>query len=185
MQLTSWQVRTTVLIATGGPPLASLILMTVAYLPSFTGRAGSFDVSSFVVAYVCFAVPVGYAFGVAPALLTAVLYCGVLSATTALRPGILLRACLGAMCGGLVGGVWFHAVIGSESRRYGSVAAFVAALLSLRPPPASRASCSERSTSLCGSDAPLKPALTRATEVIGRRGRVDRGYAPWPPRTRL
>jgi hypothetical protein len=131
-----WQVRTTLLIGTVGPPVASLILMPMIYLPHCAGRMQSFDVSCFAAAYMLFAVPVGYVFGVAPALLSGALYCGALTAVAALRSGMLLRACLGATCGGLVGGVWFHCVIGPDWHGYGSVAALVAALLSLRRPPA-------------------------------------------------
>jgi hypothetical protein len=86
---------------------------------------------SFVVAFICFALPLGYVFGVVPALLAGVVYCGTLTAMATLRPGMLLRACLGAISGGLVGGVWFHAVVGPDSHGYGSVAALVVALLSL------------------------------------------------------
>jgi hypothetical protein len=136
MKRPPWQVLTTLLIGSVGPPVASLILMSTIYLPHFAGRTESFQVSSFAAAYMLFAVPLGYVFGVAPALLAGALYCGALTAMSALRPGMLLRACLGATCGGLVGGAWFHTVIGADSHGYGSVAALVAALLSLRRPPA-------------------------------------------------
>jgi hypothetical protein len=94
------------------------------------------DVPGFVAAFIFLALPVGYAFGIVPALLAGAMYCGALTAMATLRPGMLLRASLGAISGGLVGEVWFHAVVGPDSRGYGSVAALVVALLSLRYPPA-------------------------------------------------
>jgi hypothetical protein len=100
---------------TVGPPVASLIVMTAAYLPYCAVLNEPIDVRCFVVAFIVFAVPLGYAFGVVPALLAGVMYCGGLTAIATLRPGMLLRACLGAISGGLVGGVWFHAVIGPDS----------------------------------------------------------------------
>jgi hypothetical protein len=136
MKLTSWQVRTTLLIATLGPPVASLILMTAIYLPCCARLNQPVDVPSFVVAFIVFALPVGYAFGIVPALLAGVLYCSALTAMATLRPGMLFHACLGAISGGLVGELWFHAVVGPDSYGYGSVAALVTALLSLRQPPA-------------------------------------------------
>jgi hypothetical protein len=105
--------------------------MTATYLPHCAALHEPVDVPSFVVAFILFALPVGYAFGVIPALLAGAMYCGALTAMARLRPGMLLRACLGAISGGLVGGVWFHAVAGPDSRGYGSVAALVVALLSL------------------------------------------------------
>jgi len=128
---TGWQVRTTLLIATLGPPVASLIVMTATYLPYGAALHEPIDIPSFVVAFTCFALPVGYAFGVVPALLAGAVYCAALTAVATLRPGMLLRGCLGAISGGLAGGVWFHAVVGPDSHGYGSVAALVMALLSL------------------------------------------------------
>jgi hypothetical protein len=135
MKLSSWQVRTTLLIATLGPPVASLIVMTATYLPYCAALKEPIDVSSFVVAFILFALPVGYAFGVVPALLAGAMYCGALTAMATLRPSMLLRACLGAASGGLVGGIWFHAVVGPASRGYGSVAALVVVLLLSRSNP--------------------------------------------------
>jgi hypothetical protein len=83
-----WQVRTTLLIGTVGPTVASLILMPMIYLPHSAGRMQSFDVSWFAAAYMLFAVPIGYVFGAAPALLAGALYCGVLTAIAALRLGM-------------------------------------------------------------------------------------------------
>jgi hypothetical protein len=124
------------LIVILGPPVASLILLTTHYLPSCAGRTEPVDLPCFVVTYVFFAVPVGYVFGLVPALLSAVMFCGALTAMTKLRTQMLLRVCTGAISGGLAGGVWFHAVIGPDSYGYGAVAAVVAALLSLRWPAA-------------------------------------------------
>ena len=135
MKTFSCQVRTLLLIGTLGPPLASLILLTTTYLPLCQGRTGSVDVPSFVVAFVVFAVPVGYVFGVVPALLAGAMYHGALTVAATKRPGMLGRACLGAISGQAVGGLWFHAVIGPDAHSYGSVAALVMVLLSLCPPP--------------------------------------------------
>jgi hypothetical protein len=132
MKLSSWQVRTTLLIATVGPLVASLIVMTATYLPYCAALKEPIDVPNLVVAFILFALPVGYAFGVVPALLAGAMYCCALTVMATLRPGMLLRACLGATSGGLVGGVWFHAVVGLDAHGYGSVAALVVALLSLR-----------------------------------------------------
>jgi hypothetical protein len=130
----SWQVRTVLLIAAVGPPLASLILLTTHYLPYCAGRTEPVDLPCFVAAFVLFAVPVGYVFGLVPALLAGVMYCGALTALATPRPDRLLRVCIGAISGGVAGALWFHALIGPDSNVYGSVAAAVAALLSLRSP---------------------------------------------------
>jgi hypothetical protein len=146
----SWQVRTTLLIGIMGPPVASLILLTIKYLPLLEGPSQRVDVSGFVGLFILFAVPVGYCFGVFPALLAGAIYCGALTAMATLRPSMLLRACLGAISGGLVGGVWFHAMIGPDSRGYGSVAALVLALLSLRWPKADKVTSPDESLQLKG-----------------------------------
>ena len=130
MMRPSWQGRTLLLTGVLGPPVASLILLMSHYLPSCTGRTEPVDLPCFVVTYVFFAVPVGYVFGLVPALLSGAMYCGALTALTKLRTQMLLRVCTGAISGGLAGGVWFYAVIGPDSHGYGAVAAVVAALLS-------------------------------------------------------
>jgi hypothetical protein len=132
MKLPPWQVRTTLLIGTVGPPVASLILMTTTYLHFFKSPGEPLDLPGFLVALFLFAVPVSYIFGVVPALLAGLMYCSTLTAMATPRPGMLFRACLGAICGGLVAGVWFHAVIGVDLHGYGLAAALVMAVLSLR-----------------------------------------------------
>jgi hypothetical protein len=57
MKLSSWQVRTMLLIGTLGPPVASLILMTTAYLHDCAGRTEPVDVPCFVVAFGLFRRP--------------------------------------------------------------------------------------------------------------------------------
>ena len=146
-----WQVRTTLLIGIVGPPVASLILLTIKYLPLLEGRTELVDVSGFIGFFILFALPVGYCFGVLPALLAGGIYCGALTAMAILRPGILARVCLGAISGGLVGGVWFHTVIGADSRGYGSIAAFVLALVSLRWPRADKITFPEREPAIEGA----------------------------------
>src|ERR1700730_17892698 len=130
MKLSSWQVRTMLLIATVGPLVASLIVMTATYLPYCAALKEPIDVPNLVVAFILFALPVSYAFGVVPALLAGAMNCCALTVMATLRPGLLLRASRGATSGGLVSGVWFHAVVGLDARGYGSVAALVVALLS-------------------------------------------------------
>jgi hypothetical protein len=136
MTLASWQVRTMLLIGAVGPALASLILLAANYFPYCAGRTEPVDVPCFVVVFVFFAVPVGYVFGLVPALLAGVMYCGALTAMATLRTRMCLRVCIGAISGALAGGVWFHAAIGPDSRGYGLAAGVVAALLSLRSPAA-------------------------------------------------
>lgn len=136
MRHVSWQVRTMLLIGAVGPPAASLILMTTTYLPLCAVKGESVDIPLFAAAFVLFAIPVGYVFGLVPALLAAVMYCAALTGIATPRPGLLLRACLGAISGELMGEVWFRAVIGPDLHGYGSVAALVMAVLAVaRPQP--------------------------------------------------
>jgi hypothetical protein len=129
------QVRMTLWIGLVGPPVASLILMTANCSPLLAARTGPIDVSGWVVLFVFFAVPVGYVFGVVPALLAGAMYSSALTAiATRCRTGTLARACLAAICGGLVCGIWFLVVAGPDWGDYAATAALVAALLSLRRP---------------------------------------------------
>jgi hypothetical protein len=130
MKLLSWQIRTTLLIGVVGPPVASLVLMTGNYLPWWEGGAEPIDVPGFVAAFLLFGLPVGFAFGVIPALLAGALYCTALTALSSVPRGMLTRVCLGAIAGELIGEVWFHGVMGLESYGYGPVAALVTAVLS-------------------------------------------------------
>jgi hypothetical protein len=134
MKLPPWQARMTLWIAVVGPPVASLILVTVNYFPILAARTKPADVSALLVLWIFFAVPAGYGFGGVPALLAGALYSAVLTAMATRRLGMLPRACLAAICGGAVCGVWFHVVAGPNWRSYGGTAAFVATLLSLRWP---------------------------------------------------
>ena len=136
MRHVSRQVRTILLIGTVGPPAASLILMTMTYLPLCAAKGESFDMPLCAAAFVLFAIPVGYVFGLVPALLAGVMYCAALTGMAKPRPGLLLRAWLGAVSGELVGEVWFRAVFGPDLHGYESVAALVMALLAVaRPQP--------------------------------------------------
>jgi hypothetical protein len=134
MKSPPWQVPTTLWIGTLGPPHAGLVLMTTTYLHFFKSPTEPLDVPGFVVAFFLFAVPVSYIVGVVPALLAGVMYCSAVTGVGTLRQGMLPRACLGAICGGSVAGVWFRAVIGPDSQAYGLAAALVMAVLSLRCP---------------------------------------------------
>jgi hypothetical protein len=51
---------------------------------------------------------------------------------------MLSRACLAAICGGLVGGIWFYFLAGPDWRGYAVVAGLVEGLLSLGSPRAGR-----------------------------------------------
>jgi hypothetical protein len=134
MKRLPWQVRETLWIGVVGPPVASLVLLTTTYLPLLAARSGPIDMSGLMVLFIFFAVPFGYVFGVVPALLAGAMYSRVLTAMATRRTGTLLRACLAAICGGLVCGIWFHVVAGPDWRGYAAAAALVAALLSLRSP---------------------------------------------------
>ena len=158
MRPLSWRVRTILLIGTVGPPVASLILMTNTYLPLCVTHGRSFDVPCFVAAFVLFAVPVGYVFGLVPALLAGVMYCAAVHSMAPLRAGVLPRACLAAVSGELVAEVCFRAVVGPDSHRYASVAALVMALLSLPSPRTNAARVS------CENAAPLVSALAAVTK---------------------
>jgi hypothetical protein len=129
-----WKVGMTLCVGVVGPPVASLILMTTIYLPLVATRAGPIDLPGLMALFILFAVPVGYVFGVVPALLTGAMYSGVLTAVAPRRTGMLPRACLAAVCGGLVGGIWFRVVAWPDWHCYAAVAGLVAGLLSLRWP---------------------------------------------------
>jgi hypothetical protein len=158
MRPLSWQVRTMLLIGTVGPPVASLILMTNTYLPLCVTQGESFDEPCFVAAFVLFAIPLGYVFGLVPALLAGVMYCAAVNGMAPLRPGVLPRACLAAVSGELVAEVWFRAVVGPDSHRYASVAALVMALLPLPSPRTNAVRLS------CGNAAPLVSAPAAVTK---------------------
>jgi hypothetical protein len=125
--LQSWQVRGTLLIGGLGPPVASFIVLLVT---CFGRHSQPVDVPGFAVVYLVFAVPVGYAFGIVPALFAGVMYCSALTAVATLQRSTLLGVCVGAASGGLIGEAWFHLMIGSDARIYGWTAALVAGLLS-------------------------------------------------------
>jgi hypothetical protein len=130
----AWQIRMTLRVGAVGPAVATLILMTATYLPLLAARTGPIDAPGLIVVFIFFAVPIGYVFGVVPALLAGAMYSGVLTAMETRRTGMLPRASLAALCGGSVCGIWFHAVAGPGWRGYAAVGALVAALLSLRWP---------------------------------------------------
>lgn len=169
----TWQVRTTLLFGAVGPAIASLIVMTVAYRPFLATGTGPIALPDVLIAYVCFAMPVGYAFGVLPALLTGAMYCCGLTALPRLRPGTLPRAGIAALSGGLISVAWFDAVIGPGSRRYAWVAALTAALLSLRWPRrfAGRLSPQEAESEQTRVET-LDPAGGQAGEMRGEKDRV-------------
>ena len=124
-----WQVRVITLVTLCGPPTASLILLTVDYFEYWRGVP--FNLVDFLAAYLLFAIPVGYVFGAAPALLAASLYSALLTANSRRLEQPLTRACVAAGCGGLASGVWFWEPIHTAWGIYGLVGALVMAVLSL------------------------------------------------------
>jgi hypothetical protein len=127
-----WQLRTTLLIAALGPPAASLILFTAVYLPGVEWQSDPTCIAPLFL----LALAVGYVFGILPAVLTSALYCGALTVAPRLRHVTLLRSALAATIGAVIGDVWFHAAIGSDSLPYTAATSFVACILSLASPTA-------------------------------------------------
>ena len=128
-----WQVHASARIALLGPPAASLILLGVYYFRYC--QAVPFDPADFLDAFLLFAVPVGYAFGAVPALLTASLYCSLLTADSRLRQrGLGTRVGAGALCGGLMSSVWFRELTHTDWGVYGLTGALVMAALALSSP---------------------------------------------------
>jgi hypothetical protein len=132
--LRAWQIRTILWTGIVGPPVASFVLLPWVLLSTSTISVDSFDLPSYLVVFLFFAVPVGYVFGVIPALLAGAMYSGALTAIPCLRPHTLFRSCIGVVSGGMCGGLWFHAVIGTEWPAYGLAAALVMGVLALRRP---------------------------------------------------
>jgi hypothetical protein len=127
-----WQVRMTLWVGVVGPLLGSLILMAATYVPLLPARTAPIDLAGLAEAFILFAVPVGYVFGIVPAFLAGAVYSGVLTTMATDLSGTLPRMCLAAICGGAVCGTWFYWVSGPDWRSYATVGALVAALLSLR-----------------------------------------------------
>ena len=121
-----------VLSAVVVPPAASLLLLATVFVPTSTAWPDPASaVPYFLELFFLFAVPVGYVYGAIPALLAGALYSSALSAQPRLCRHTLARAGLGAVCGGLTGGVWFHAVVGPGARVYSVAEALVTAMFAL------------------------------------------------------
>jgi hypothetical protein len=148
--------------------------MTTTYLPLLATRPGPIDVSDLMVLFIFFAVPVGYVFGVVPALLAGAMYSAALTAVATRRAGMLPRVCLAAICGGLVDGIWFHVVAGPDWRDYTAVAALVQALLSLRWPRAITLRTDAISRRL-----PAHPLNLTALQPVLRRSFQTRRGSTW------
>jgi hypothetical protein len=136
--LVPWQFRTIARIALLVPPAASLVLLVVDYFEYF--RAVPLNLPDFLVAFLLFAIPAGYLFGVIPALVAGSLYSAALTA----NPSLLLRrpfgrACVAAICGGSVSWAWFVAWLGIDSSIYALTRALVTAALTLGSPSSSEA----------------------------------------------
>jgi hypothetical protein len=131
----SWQLRTIVLITLVGPPTASLFLLTIDYCEYW--QDVHFQFTDFLIAFLFFAVPVGYVFGAVPALLAALLYCAIWHPGTRLHRRIVARACIAAACGGIASWLWFSKWLGVSGDIYGLSGALVMAALSLHLPLAS------------------------------------------------
>jgi hypothetical protein len=126
-----WQVREAALITLLAPPAASLVLLAIYYVEY--RPTVPFSPPDFLAAFVLLAMPIGYMFGAAPALLGASLYCALLTLHPQLFAGrSWLRACVGAVCGGLASWLWFLEWLGVAWNIYGSVGALVMAVVSLR-----------------------------------------------------
>jgi hypothetical protein len=114
------------------PPAASLLLLATVLLPTSTAWADPASaVPYFLALFFLFAVPVGYVYGALPALLAGALYSCALSAQPGLCRHTLVRAGLGAVCGGLTGGIWFHAVGAAGAYLYSVAEALVTAMFAL------------------------------------------------------
>jgi hypothetical protein len=125
----------TLAVAIAGPPAASFVLLPWVLLSASPTLAHSFDVTSYVLAFLFFAVPAGYVFGVVPAVLAGATYSATLTAIAPLRARSLLRSCVGALSGGFWAGLWFPVVIGgTSSPAYVFAAALVMGLLAVRRP---------------------------------------------------
>ena len=132
--LRSWQIRTTLRTGIVGPPIASFVLLPWVLFSTSATSFHLFDLASYPGIFLFFAIPVGYVFGVIPALLAGAMYSAALTEMPSLRSHTLLRVCVGVVSGGLCGGLWFHAVIGTEWPAYGLAAALVMGVLALRWP---------------------------------------------------
>jgi hypothetical protein len=136
--LVAWQLSDIATIALLGPPAASLVLFVLDYFEYW--RAVAFSLPDFLVAFFLFAFPVGYAFGVVPALTAGSLYCAVLRANSRLfQQGRLIRACVAAICGGSASWVWFVEWLGVDSPVYELASALVMTALTLASPPSDEA----------------------------------------------
>jgi hypothetical protein len=128
-----WQVRTAVGLATLGPPAASLVVFVASIWPLRSWQGSPAKIGTLGLFFVLFGVPVGYAIGIVPAAISALLYCGALTALPSARP-LPYRALLGSIIGGIITGIWFHFVVGSGTSAWGALAALIGASLSLRWP---------------------------------------------------
>jgi hypothetical protein len=121
-----------VLSAVVVPPAASLLLLATVLPPTSTAWADPASaVPYFLALFLLFAVPVGYVYGAVPALLAGALYSCALRALPGLCRHMLVRAGLGVVCGGLTGGVWFHAVGGAGAYICSVAEALVTAMFAL------------------------------------------------------
>ena len=117
------------------PPAASLMLLATVLMPASTTWADPVTaVPSFLGPFFIFAVPVGYVFGGIPALLAGAIYSAALTVMPVVEPCRLLRVGIGAVCGGLTGGIWFHAIVGPGWSSYAIAEALMMALFALRRP---------------------------------------------------
>jgi hypothetical protein len=97
-------------------------------------RAVPFNLPDFLVAFLFFAIPVGYFYGVIPALVAGSLYCAALTANSSLLQRPFSTACVAALCGGFVSWVWFVEWLSIDSSVYALTGALVMAALTLVSP---------------------------------------------------
>ncbi len=136
------QLRTSAHITLLGPAVASLILLVVDYFEYW--RTAPLNLADALTAFYVFALPVGYVFGCVPALLAALLHGALLAANTKLAQLPWVRACTGALCGGLVCWIWFGIWSGTARPVYALVGALVMAAVSSFSPKGQRVSHTQR-----------------------------------------
>lgn len=128
MKMRCW-IGSTLFLAVAGPPAASFVLLPWLLL---SGSPAHFDFSSYLVTFIFLAVPVGYVFGIVPAILAGATYSATLIALPPLRTSSVVRSCVGAASGAFWAALWFPPLTATTSGAYVVAAALIMALLALR-----------------------------------------------------
>jgi hypothetical protein len=153
--LRGWQVRTTVLIALLGPPLATFIFLECGAAFDDYGSLGArLEQMGVVLGIMPIAFIASYAYGWIPALLVGAIYCGLLTRVPSLIGRRRYRACLLAFLGAAGAFFWSRFEHGSRPLIIAAIVAPAGALLALRwPRPLKRADADQ-----AGGCAPGAPA---------------------------